>query len=322
MNIFFLPSIAWIASIIGTALMLRLLTARQVMDNPNERSNHTTPTPRGGGLAMVIVILACFCILGISPRIIIGGTLLLAVSFADDIRSMPASLRFLAQFVAVFISLPALHPLPEAVPPLFIYGFIALGWLWFINLTNFMDGIDGISAMQVIMQMLGIILLHSFVAPLPLWLPIAAGVVAAGALGFLRYNLSPARLFMGDAGSIPLGFLQGFLLWTLFLRGYHAAGIILPAYYLTDATLTLIKRALRGEKVWQAHSQHTYQKAVRAGMTHNAVVLRITLLNALLVTLALLSTHSMMGAVITTVAAYAATYFLVARLSSYGIVHP
>lgn len=314
--LFLLPSLAWVASIFSTALVLKILTRAEVMDNPNERSNHKAPVPRGGGIAMIAVSLLCYAYMGLPPSLLGGALLLMAVSFVDDMRGLPARVRFAAQFVAVAIALPALQSrvLPE-LPPGIEWVLLAFIWLWFINLTNFMDGIDGISALQAIMMMTGIILFHTFAVPLPIWLPVAAGVLAAGALGFLRFNLSPAKLFMGDVGSIPLGFLGGFLLLSLAAYGHVAAALILPAYYFTDATLTLIKRGLRGEKVWQAHSEHAYQKAVRSGMSHNAVVLRITLLNSVLVGLALVSSHSMMAGIFTVAVAYAAALTLVHRLS-------
>lgn len=313
----FLPTLAWACSMLGTAIMLRILIRKQVMDNPNERSNHKAPVPRGGGIAMIIVSLVCFTVLGISPRIIAAALLLGVVSFADDLRCLPASIRFMAQFIAVAIAIPALPTrlFPDVIPAGYEFAFIALLWLWFINLTNFMDGIDGISASQAIMMMTGIILYHALVVPLPVWLAVSAGVVAGSALGFLRFNFSPARLFMGDVGSIPLGFIGGFLLLSLAAYGHWQAAILLPAYYLTDATLTLLKRAVRGEKVWQAHSEHAYQKAVRRGLSHNAVVARITLLNMLLVTLALYQAPTMMAALLTCVAGYVAALVLVCHLS-------
>lgn len=314
--VLFLPLFAWSASIAGTGLAIRALTRAQVLDTPNERSNHKTPTPRGGGIAMIGVTLACYLFLPIPMQLLGACLLLAAISFLDDKRGLPASTRFLAQFVAVAFAMPSLPaPFTDALPLWLHYGAIALLWLWFINLTNFMDGIDGISALQTITMMSGIVALHSLAATLPLWLVLAAAVLAAAALGFLRYNLSPARVFMGDVGSIPLGFLSAYLLISLAMCGQWAAALILPAYYLTDATLTLLARAVRGEKIWQAHSQHAYQKAVRHGLTHNQVVMRISLLNLLLIALALASTISMMAAILTCVAGYGAALILVCHLS-------
>lgn len=315
--VFLLPGVAWIMSLLATKLVLAWLTRVQVLDNPNERSNHTAPVPRGGGIAMMGVALVCLFLAGVKWQIVAGGVLLGAVSFVDDVRGLPARVRLLVQCVAVAIALPTLPlpMLPVWLPSWCLWVGVAVLWLWFINLTNFMDGIDGISAMQAIMQSVGIILLHSLVSALPLWLPVSAGILAACALGFLRFNRSPAQIFMGDVGSIPLGFVMGYLLLSLAAYGHPVAALLLPAYYLTDATFTLARRALRGEKIWQAHSQHAYQQAVRRGLSHNAVVLRITGLNTLLVVLALCPSHSMMAASATLVAGYLAAFLLIRHLS-------
>lgn len=318
-NLFLLlPTLAWIGSVIATGLVLKLLTRARVMDNPNERSNHVAPVPRGGGIAMIGVALVCLFYAGIAWQILAAALLLGVVSFADDLRGMPVLVRFGTQFIAVGLAMQALHLriFPLDIPQEAEWAFVALLWLWFINLTNFMDGIDGISAMQAIMQAVGIMLFHMFTSPLPMWLAISAGIMAATALGFLRYNIPPARIFMGDVGSVPLGFLMGFLLLTLASYGHWAAALLLPAYYLTDATLTLVKRGLRGEKVWRAHSEHAYQKAVRGGLSHGAVVMRITLLNLLLIGLALLPMHSIMAGIITCVAGYTAALLMVLNLAN------
>jgi UDP-N-acetylmuramyl pentapeptide phosphotransferase/UDP-N-acetylglucosamine-1-phosphate transferase len=145
----------------------------------------------------------------------------------------------------------------------------------------------------------------------PLWLPVEAGIVAAAALGFYGFNRSPAKLFMGDVGSITLGFLTGYLLLELAIGGQWTSALILPAYYLSDATTTLCKRLWRGEKVWQAHSQHAYQQAVRAGFSHSEVVNKISGLNMVLVVLAMAATVSMMADVAMLVLAYGLTACLI-----------
>lgn len=313
----FFAFVSGVASLVLTHFALKGLRRAQVMDNPNARSNHATPVPRGGGIAMISVILVLFAQIEIAWPIWLCGVLLMLVSLADDLRGLSAKARFAVQFAVVLMVLPAVpSPLPAAVPMLLAWIIMGFMWIWFINLTNFMDGIDGISAMQAIMQMLGIILLAATgAANLPAELPVAAAIIAASALGFLRYNYAPAKLFMGDAGSIPLGFLIGYLLFWLAGEGYVAAALLLPAYYLTDATHTLLARALRGERIWQAHSQHAYQKAVRSGLSHTQVVKRITALNGLLVVLALISTHSMMAGVLTCAAGYLAAYLFTMKLA-------
>jgi UDP-N-acetylmuramyl pentapeptide phosphotransferase/UDP-N-acetylglucosamine-1-phosphate transferase len=149
----------------------------------------------------------------------------------------------------------------------------------------------------------------------PKALALDALIITASALGFYHFNRSPARLFMGDAGSIPLGFLNGYLLLSLAEAGAWVAALILPAYYLSDATFTLIKRALAGKKIWQSHSEHAYQQAVRAGLTHTQVVNRIMILNAVLVMLAILSTLHMMAGIAALVVAYILTTLFIRQLS-------
>ena len=153
-----------------------------------------------------------------------------------------------------------------------------------------MDGIDGITAMETILLMIGVSAVYTVSPGLPERLPLETSILAAAALGFYAFNRMPARLFMGDTGSVPLGFLTFYLLLTLAYGGAWKAALILPAYYLLDSGWTLFRRILKREKVWQAHSQHAYQKAVRAGSSHHEVVCKITLLNMVLISLALYAT--------------------------------
>jgi UDP-N-acetylmuramyl pentapeptide phosphotransferase/UDP-N-acetylglucosamine-1-phosphate transferase len=285
------------------------------MDIPNVRSNHKAPIPRGGGIAMIGAALIGLLVADMPVTVAAAALLLAAVSFADDLRGLPVGVRLLVQLAAVALVLSQMQGrvLPEAVPLALERLGEALLWIWFINLTNFMDGIDGISAMQAIMVSAGICLIHFFRPWIPASLATAAGVMAASAYGFYLFNRNPAKIFMGDAGSIPLGFLMGYLLLNLATDGYLLAAFILPAYYLTDATRTLVKRQLRGQKVWQAHSEHAYQQAVRNGFTHAQVVARISWLNAVLIALALVSTVSMMAGIASLLAAYGLTFLLIRR---------
>ena len=271
---------AYFLSFFGTGYAIPLLTRWRIMDNPTLRSNHTRVTPRGGGIAIITSILICFILWGIHWHIIAATILLAAVSFIDDMRGVSVHWRLLAQAIAVVIVFPLLPvPIIEAIPPVISIIILVFAWLWFINLTNFMDGIDGLTCMQVTMMALGIL----WVSP---DLSVFASIILAATLGFFWFNRSPARVFMGDTGSITLGFLMGYLLITLACQRHYYAALILPAYYLSDATFTLLGRLLKGEKIWQAHSQHAYQQAVRSGLSHRQVAWRITGLNFLLVNIA------------------------------------
>jgi UDP-N-acetylmuramyl pentapeptide phosphotransferase/UDP-N-acetylglucosamine-1-phosphate transferase len=217
------------------------------------------------------------------------------------------AIRLAAQALAVALclaSLPLEARVLPAVPALAERLALGLAWMWFINLFNFMDGIDGLAGSETIAVALGYLLAMT-VAGLdgPLWQ--LALIVAAAAAGYLAWNWHPARVFMGDAGSIPLGFLLGWLMLDLALRGHWTAAVILPLYFAADATLTLAKRGLRRERLWKAHREHFYQRAVLGGATPPGVVLRVAAANAALVVLALASIHYPLSALAAAVAVVA-----------------
>ncbi len=284
------------------AAVLPWLRRRAIVDLPNERTNHKVPTPRGGGFAVFPVILALVVIGALSgvataagtpiapPQLFIAAAILAALSAIDDLKSLPSGPRFLVQGLAIVLAISALtidQPVLWSALPLWLDRLIlAVGWLWFVNLYNFMDGIDGITGAETLTIALG--------AGTVWWLggadvPFLVPVLAGSAAGFLGHNWHPARVFLGDVGSIPVGFLLGALLIGLAASGQLAAALILPAYYLIDSGLTILDRARKREKIWQAHSQHAYQRAVRRGWRHDSVVLMIAGLNAVLVVLAVLS---------------------------------
>jgi len=165
---------------------------------------------------------------------------------------------------------------------------LGLAWLWFVNLFNFMDGIDGLAGSEAIAVAAGYLAVAALAGHLsPLWE--LTLVAAAATAGYLHWNWHPARVFMGDAGSIPLGFLLGWLMIDLALAGHWAAALILPLYFAADATITLARRLLEGRKPWEAHRGHFYQRAVLGGASPAAVVWRVTAANVALLGLALLS---------------------------------
>jgi UDP-N-acetylmuramyl pentapeptide phosphotransferase/UDP-N-acetylglucosamine-1-phosphate transferase len=280
---------AFLVSCVGTRLLVTVLQRRAVLDKPNKRSSHVVPTPRGGGIAVIGTSVAAWVALwgaGLVPLsaivIAIAAAGLAIVSWFDDLRGLSPGFRLLAQFVAVAAGMLAL---PHGA---IFQGWLPLGldriaaallWVWFVNLFNFMDGIDGIDGSEASAIGIGIVL----VAGGSLDLAAPAAVVAAAALGFLVWNWAPARIFLGDVGSVPLGYLLGFLLYQLALRGAWQAALILPLYFLADATLTLLRRLARGERVWQAHREHFYQRAVQRGLSHAAVVLRMIAADVVLI---------------------------------------
>jgi UDP-N-acetylmuramyl pentapeptide phosphotransferase/UDP-N-acetylglucosamine-1-phosphate transferase len=284
-------------SCVATWRLIPWLCDRGMVDRPNERSSHRVPTPRGGGLAPVGVAVGAWIALAVACAcpavgIVAGGAVLLAaVGWLDDRRSLPLLPRLAGQIVAVALGLAAL---PEGLvaqgllPEPLDRAFAALAWLWFVNLTNFMDGVDGLAAGNAAVVAAGIAAI-ALAGSGPAALAPFALALAGAALGFLAWNRPPAKVFLGDAGSVPLGFLLGWLLLILAAKGAWAAALILPLYFLGDATATLMVRTARGEAFWRAHREHAYQVAVRNGRGHAWVTSRILALDLWLVALAAFS---------------------------------
>src|SRR5580704_1828797 len=290
---------AWLAVIVagaglvaclGTRTLIPLLRRGALLDRPNERSLHATSVPRGGGIAVVATILLAWVVLiglGLLPRatfpVLVGVVLLAAVSWIDDLRGLPAAVRFAAQLVAIGFVLRAGIPagaMFEGWLPSALDGVAtAIVWVWFINLFNFMDGIDGLAGSEAAAIGLGLLLFAAVgVGHDPGLMALGAGIAAA-AIGFLVWNWAPARIFLGDVGSVPLGYLLGFLLLEQAARGHWKVALILPLYFLADATITLLRRLFRGEQVWQAHREHFSQRAVQRGLGHAALVHRVIAAN-------------------------------------------
>lgn len=275
-----------------TRIVIAQLERHAILDRPNQRSSHETPTPRGGGIAVITAVSLCWVYpASQSPLLmaILAGALVLAfVSWLDDLRNQSIAIRLCAQFLAVGVAMIFLSNeglLLQGMVPIWLDRLVTfLAWIWFINLFNFMDGIDGIATVESLVIACGLALLFASTTliGLDVWLPL--GLVAA-ALGFLWWNWHPARVFLGDVGSIPLGFLLGGLLIFTALRGFWVPALILPLYFLCDATVTLTRRALKREPIWQAHKQHFYQTAIQSGKSHAAVSTAVFLAGIVLVAL-------------------------------------
>lgn len=274
------------------------------LDQPNARSMHSIPVPRGGGLGLwlavfpvwgfalsVLMVSAPF---DIKPfMVMLGVVLLILVSWADDKKPLSPLIRFSIHIAAVLLGLYSFNSdqlVVQGLLPLWLDRLVtALAWLWFINLTNFMDGIDGITAIETAHISLGFIAvsqlshLHSpnaaFIAP----------CLLGAALGFLFWNWHKAKLFLGDVGSIPLGYLLGYLLIVLAISGHLGIALTLPLYYLADATFTLFSRIFARKKFWQGHREHFYQQAALAVGRHDSVVWCVIGCNAGLFFLSVLS---------------------------------
>ena len=316
-----LVAVAALAAVATLAAIPPLMPvlARYALARPNARSSHRTPTPQGGGIAVVgvtlILIVAALLALSAGSQelrslsTLAAASLVLAVLGAwDDIRPLPALPRFAVQVLAVGATVYALpgdvRILPGLMPMAVERALITVGGVWFVNLTNFMDGLDWITAAQFVPMCAGLAVLAAIGAA-----PAAAGLVAAalmGALaGFMPANKPVARLFLGDVGSLPIGLLAAYALIRLAGEGHLLAALMLPLYYLADATITLLRRLARGEKVWEAHRSHFYQQATARGLSVMGVVSRVALANLVLVVLAIAAAASGSLAVTATAAVFA-----------------
>lgn len=281
-------------SLVLTAVLRHYAITRQLIDIPNARSSHSTPTPRGGGVAIVVAFLLALPLLNvagsISTAVFVGlggaGLMVAVVGFMDDHGHIAARWRLLGHFAAAVWALVWLGGLP----PVELLGYsVDFGWIghvlaavylvWMLNLYNFMDGIDGIASVEAVTACLGACLLYTLSGHGELsWLPL---VLAMAVLGFLVWNFPPARIFMGDAGS---GFL-GIVLGALTIEAAQVAAellwawLILLGVFIVDATFTLIRRIIRGDKVYEAHRSHAYQFASRQFGRHLPVTLAVTAIN-------------------------------------------
>lgn len=266
-----------LAAAIASTVILRVLLAtglawRLATDIPNDRSLHTRPTPRVGGWGIVpVCVIALFALAPHLWLIAVAAAGLAAMSQIDDRRGLPARVRFSAHLVAVVALIIAF---PAQAPWWLVVG-IGFVMVWLTNLYNFMDGADGLAGGMALFGF-GAYAVAALTAPTPSPdLVVAGSAVAGAALGILLLNFHPARLFLGDAGSIPLGFLAGALGYWGWRGGvwpiWFPALVFAP--FIADASVTLLRRLLRGEKFWQAHREHYYQRMVRAGVGHRRTAL-------------------------------------------------
>jgi UDP-N-acetylmuramyl pentapeptide phosphotransferase/UDP-N-acetylglucosamine-1-phosphate transferase len=262
--------VAWIA----VALLARSALAPRLADYPNQRSLHVTPTPRVGGLGLLIGALPVAW-LQASPAIttlLLAALALAVVSLLDDLRSLAIEVRLPAHAAAAVIAVmaPSVEPAGWSV---LVLAAAVFAIVWMTNLFNFMDGADGLAGGMAVIGFGALALAAAAAGATGLaWV---AGAIASAAVGFLAHNFPPARVFLGDAGSIPLGFLAGAM---------GVAGIRLGAWpwwfpllvfspFIVDATFTVMRRLLRGEAIWRAHREHLYQRMALAGVPRRRLAL-------------------------------------------------
>lgn len=301
-TVFLLPLLAALMAMACNVLVIRNAHKWRLLDNPNHRSSHVRPTPSGGGIGLALagILTGLFIVWQadwmVGAKVLAFSAVLALVSFLDDLRPLRASLRLGVQAAMGAGLLLLLGGVPEIERFLnayfsrsLIYLALLLVIVWWINLFNFMDGIDGLAGAQAVFMLVGGAVLLTWLnpafldSPLCLWMLCVAGATG----GFLLLNWSPAKIFMGDVGSIYLAFTilalallsirnewipvsSGLAMWT-----------ILGAVFVTDATFTLLVRAFVGQRWYEAHRSHAYQRLSRKWGRHRPVAVLFASVNCL-----------------------------------------
>lgn len=277
---------------------IRPLLVQVALARPNARSSHRIPTPQGGGIAVVAATLAVaasvVALAGSAdvqiPVTVFAATLFIAAAgFADDIKSIPVLPRLLLQGAAVaalILAAPDNLRIAPACPLWLERGLLLLAGLWFVNLVNFMDGLDLMTAAEIVPITAALVLL-GWLGELPASVTITAAALLGAMIGFAPFNHPVAKVFLGDVGSLPIGLLTGWCLLQLAWHQQIAAALLLPLYYLADATVTLLRRMARREPFWAAHRTHFYQRATDNGFSVWRVVSDVFVLNVVLAALAI-----------------------------------
>lgn len=256
-------------TIFGLFLLLKTRLRHIALDQPNARSLHTTVTPRTGGLGIMFSVLLTWLFIGVSPEWLLLPLALVTISLVDDIRGLKARWRFLVQVIVCSIFL-VLHPdgLVWWSMPL-----VLLAMVWMVNLYNFMDGADGLAGGMALFGFAAYAVAAYLAGHAEL--TTLCTIISAANLAFLIFNFHPAKIFMGDAGSIPLGFLAAAIGIAGWQQGVWPEWFPLLVFspFIVDASVTLLKRILRREKIWQAHKSHYYQRLVQMGWGHRKTAL-------------------------------------------------
>ncbi len=294
-----IPAIVLAATIsAGLIVLLRPLLQRYALARPNARSSHKVPTPQGAGIAVVASTLAVGgsigSLMGVAPLIMlfVAVPLIALVGLVDDIRPIPVLPRLVLQGIAVALvvfsasdDLRIFSPLPLALER----TLLLIAGLWFVNLVNFMDGLDLMTVAEAV-PITATLVVVSILFHALTWPVTAIAVALCGALlGFAPFNRPVAKVFLGDVGSLPIGLLLGCCLLHLAWRGHITAALLLPLYYLIDSTWTLLRRMVRGEPFWAAHRSHFYQRATDNGFAVARVISEVFGLNLVLAALAIAS---------------------------------
>lgn len=292
------------AAAMSALLIVALLPwlKRYALAKPNARSSHRTPTPQGGGIAVIAATLGAVAValamfsLGVSPdlnlpKVLAAVLVMTCLGAFDDMRELPAGLRLILQAVVIAGIIYTLPDQLRVVPqlPWWLERLLLLvGGLWFVNLVNFMDGIDWMTVAEVIPITATLTVLGTAGA-LPSYGTVLALALGGAMIGFAYFNRPTARIFLGDVGSLPIGLMIGWLLLLVAGSGHLVAAVVMPLYYLADATITLFRRLVRREPFWEGHRTHFYQRATDKGFSTMAVVARVFAVNIGLGILAVIS---------------------------------
>jgi UDP-N-acetylmuramyl pentapeptide phosphotransferase/UDP-N-acetylglucosamine-1-phosphate transferase len=296
---------SWLAVVAGSAVLsaglvvaLKPLLLRYLLAHPNVRSSHSAATPQGAGLAVMtslLVVCIAAILLGavaLQPRlapVLASAVFLTVLGTLDDAHALPVAWRFVGQTIAALLIVLTLPPdfriLPELLPLAVERALMALGVVWFINAINFLDGLDWMTVVQVVPMTLGVAILQSLGA-VPPGIGLLALALLGATLGFAVFNKHPASVFLGDAGSLPIGLCLAYML--IYVAEAHLiSGLLLALYTLADATITLFRRMITKEDILSAHKSHFYQRAVANGYRVPQVTAWIFGLCVLLVVLAI-----------------------------------
>ncbi|HAF28019.1 MAG TPA: glycosyl transferase [Bacteroidales bacterium] len=276
--------------------VIRIITLKyKIVDIPNDRSSHKLPTPRGGGLAIVISwymgisILFYFKLIELGLFLaLLSGSIIAVVSLIDDIIKVKAIIRLFIHFIAVIIAFHFLGELRPLIMPnleinyyIFIYPLAIVGMVWFVNLFNFMDGLDGFASTEAIILAIVMFAYSGNIINL---------LLIASIVGFLYWNWPKAKIFLGDVGSTQLGFIL-VVLGIYFHNTFKFSilnWIMLSSPFWFDATYTLFRRWRNNEKLSHAHKKHVYQRIVQAGFSHQKVLFSLIIINGIVVVFILL----------------------------------
>lgn len=294
-----IPAVACVICVL-LIILLRPLLQRYALARPNARSSHSIPTPQGGGAAVIAATTAAVALSSLIPGTalqpglfaIFAAVIVLAVVGAlDDLRPIAVLPRLVLQAATVSIVLATLPTEFHLVPIMPLWAeraLLLIGGLWFVNLVNFMDGLDWMTVAEIV-PITAALALIGLCGQLPVGSTIVALALGGTMIGFAPFNRPVAKLFLGDVGSLPIGLLVGWCLLQLAGNGHLVAALLLPLYYLADATITLLRRLANGEAVWIAHRSHFYQRATGNGFSVTRIVTEVFALNFVLAMLAAFS---------------------------------